>query len=156
MSLHLQPISLRNAREIVGRWHRHNLPPQGGLFAVAVADCDGVVGVAIVGRPVARMLDDGFTAEVTRVATEGAPNACSMLYGAASRAAKALGYRKIVTYTLADEPGTSLRASGWTHDADLRARPTWNTPSRSRQQYDLFGNERRPSGPKVRWKKELP
>jgi hypothetical protein len=155
MGLELRPITLRAAREHVANWHRHNLPPQGGLFAVAVADNDQIVGVAIVGRPVARMLDDGYTAEVTRVATTGAHNACSMLYGAACRAAKSLGYRRIYTYTLQSEPGTSLRASGWSHDADLRARNTWDTPTRQRQQVDLFGNDRRPTEPKTRWTKEL-
>ena len=151
----LRPITITAAKQLVGQWHRHNLPPQGGLFAVSVADGDEVVGVAIVGRPIARALNDGFTAEVTRVATQGAPNACSMLYGAASRAARALGYRRLVTYTLAEEPGTSLRAAGWNHDADLPARKTWSTPSRPRRQTDDDGNDRRPTGPKVRWIKEL-
>jgi hypothetical protein len=89
------------------------MPPQGGLFAVAVADESGVRGVAIVGRPVARLLADDFTAEVTRLCTDGARNACSMLYGAAWRAARALGYRRLVTYTLPEEGGSSLRAAGW-------------------------------------------
>jgi hypothetical protein len=85
-----------------------------GLFAVACAnDAGDVVGVAIVGRPLARMLQDGFTAEVTRVATDGTRNACSLLYGAAWRACRALGYRKLVTYTLPEEGGGSLRGAGW-------------------------------------------
>ena len=155
MTLTITPCTLRDARQFVAQHHRHNLAPQGGLFAVSVADADAIVGVAIVGRPVARMLDDGLTAEVTRVATVGTPNACSMLYGAASRAAKALGYQRIVTYTLTSEPGSSLRASGWTVDAELAARNTWSTPSRLRLQQDLFGNERRPSEAKTRWVKTL-
>jgi hypothetical protein len=155
MTLQLCPITLREARSRVGEWHRHNLPPRGGLFAVGVSADDALVGVAIVGRPVARLLDDGYTAEVTRVATRGAPNACSMLYAAATRAAKALGYRRMVTYTLATEPGSSLRASGWDRDAELPARSTWDGGQRHRQQADLFGNQRRPAGPKVRWVKEL-
>ena len=94
--------------------HRHHRAPQGGLFAVAVSDACMVRGVAIVGRPVARMLADGWTAEVTRLCTDGARNACSMLYAAAWRACRALGYRRLITYTLAEEGGASLRAAGWT------------------------------------------
>src|SRR6185437_14364544 len=93
---------------------RHHLPPNGGKFALAVADETATIrGVAIVAQPVARLLADGWTAEVTRVATDGCPNACSALYGACWRAARAMGYRRLVTYTLASEPGTSLIAGGW-------------------------------------------
>lgn len=88
-------------------------PARGCLFCVAVADRVGVAGVAIVGRPVSRMLQDGWTAEVVRLATDGTRNACSILYGAAWRAARALGYRRLVTYTLPEEGGASLRAAGW-------------------------------------------
>ena len=107
------PISLTDAMLFIERVHRHHRAPQGGLFAVAVSEGEEVVGVAIVGRPVARMLADGWTAEVTRLATDGHPNACSMLYAACWRAARALGYRKLVTYILDTEPGTSLKAAGW-------------------------------------------
>jgi hypothetical protein len=153
--MNLRPVGLDAARRFVGDVHRHNLPPKFGLFAVGAEVDERLVGVAIVGRPVARMLDDGWTCEVVRLATDGTPNACSMLYGAASRAAKALGYRRIYTYTLQSEPGSSLKASGWTLDAELGARKSWDTPSRPRVQSDLFGNERRPSGPKFRWVKHL-
>jgi hypothetical protein len=111
-TLRLQPITLREARAFVNKHHRHHHAPQGGLFAVAVG-AEQVEGVAIIGKPVARMNDDGWTAEVTRVCTLGAPNACSMLYGAAWRCARALGYRRLLTYTLASEDGGSLRAAGW-------------------------------------------
>lgn len=155
MALTLMPTTLKDARKFVGRIHRHNRPPQGGLFAVGVA-CDGaLVGVAIVGRPIARRLDDGRTAEVTRVATDGTFNACSILYGAACRAARALGYERIITYTLATEPGTSLRASGWSKDADVASAETWSVPSRPRNQTDLFGNALRPIGAKIRWCRKL-
>lgn len=107
------PCSIQDAKAFVLAHHRHHPPPVGGLFALAVALGETVHGVAIVGRPVARMSDDGWTAEVTRVATDGTPNACSMLYGAAWRACRALGWRRLLTYTLATEPGTSLRAAGW-------------------------------------------
>ena len=113
-SLKLVPITLTDASAFVDQHHRHHKPPQGGLFAVAVACDEKVVGVAIVGRPVARRSDDGFTAEVTRLCViEGAKNACSKLYGTAWRAARALGYRRCVTYTLSSEPGISLRGAGW-------------------------------------------
>lgn len=114
--LQLVPCTIGKAQYVVRQVHRHLPRVQGGLFAVGVmATPPGeLVGVAIVGRPSARFADNGATAEVVRVAVkEGFPNACSMLYGAARRAAKALGYSRIVTYTLGHESGTSLRAAGW-------------------------------------------
>ena len=149
------PCSITDARRFVGRNHRHNAAPQGGLFAVGLAEGEAMVGVAIVGRPVARPLDDGRTCEVTRNCTDGTPNACSQLYGAACRAAKALGYRRAITYTLASEPGASLRAAGWVRDAELKPRPSWSCPSRPRVQTDLFGHATRPPEAKVRWVKHL-
>ena len=114
MSLSVVPISFAEAAHFVALHHRHHPAPRGHKFSLAVADETGEVrGVATVGRPVARALDDGWTLEVNRVATDGAKNVCSMLYGACWRAARALGYRKLVTYTLRSEPGTSLRAAGW-------------------------------------------
>lgn len=113
MSLCLCPITLSDAHVFVRRHHRHHRPAQGGLFAVAAADGDTVRAVAVVGRPIARRLDDGWTAEVTRLASDGAANACSMLYAAAWRACRSLGYRRLVTYILDTEPGTTLRAAGW-------------------------------------------
>jgi hypothetical protein len=101
------------------------------LFAVAVADGDRIVGVATAGRPVARMLDDGWTYEVTRVGTDGARNGCSILYGAIRRAGRALGYLRGVTYTLPEEGGASLRASGWTLDGDAGG-GQWGRVSRPR------------------------
>lgn len=113
MALTLQPVTFAEACAFVRTHHRHHEPPVGWLFGCAVNDGGTVVGVAMVGRPVARMLQDGYTAEVTRLCTDGTPHAASMLYGACWRAAKALGYRRLITYILADEPGTSLRAAGW-------------------------------------------
>ena len=107
-------------------------PPVGALFALAVADEAGEVrGVAIVGRPVSRHVQDGWTCEVIRVATDGARNACSMLYGAAWRAARALGWRRMVTYTLESEPGTSLRAAGW-RVVGRTAPESWHRENRPR------------------------
>lgn len=111
--MEVTPITLREAGQFVRDHHRHHkTPPQGALFAVAASIDSTVVAVAIVGRPVSRMLQDGWTVEVTRLASDGAPNACSMLYRAAWRAARAMGYRRLVTYTLAEEQGASLRAAG--------------------------------------------
>lgn len=119
MTLRIAPITLRAANTYIAEHHRHHKPARGCLFCISVRDGDMAVrGVAIVGRPVSRMLDDGFTAEVTLVCTDGAANACSMLYGAARRAARAVGYQRIVTYTLPEEGGASLRAAGWHCDGN--------------------------------------
>lgn len=127
----LVPISLRDAREFVRQVHRHHRAPHGGKFAVAVSEGERVCGVAIVGRPVARLLDDGWTAEVTRLATDGTKNACSMLYAASWRAARAMGYRKLITYILGSEPGTSLAAAGWRNVGECGG-GTWNRSKRPR------------------------
>jgi len=113
VSLELVLITLREANRFVEQHHRHHQAARGCRFCVAVAQDDEVVGVAIVTRPVARRLDDGWTAEVSRVATDGTRNACSKLYGAAWRAARALGFRRLITYTLPEEGGASLRGAGW-------------------------------------------
>lgn len=131
MALTLTPITLTEANEFVNQHHRHHKPVTGAKFCIAVSDDEGVRGVAIIGRPVARALDDGWTLEVNRVATDGASNACSMLYGAAWRAARAMGYRKLITYTLATEPGSSLRAAGWRVVGEVRGR-SWSCQSRPR------------------------
>ena len=114
-------------------WHRHHEPPRGFLWAHGVADGDLLVGVAIVGRPVAREFDDGLTVEVTRTATDGTKNANSMLYGTVARAAYAKGYRRVVTYTQEGESGASLRAAGYRVVAERPARAGWTTPSRPRE-----------------------
>jgi hypothetical protein len=114
--MHLCPVTLREANAFVREHHRHHGESRGCLFCVAVADDEGIVGVAIIGRPVARMLQDAWTAEVTRVCVRpdrSHRNACSMLYGAAWRAARALGYLRLVTYTLPEEGGASLRGAGF-------------------------------------------
>lgn len=137
------PITLREAQAFVAAHHRHHQPPRGCICCVAVADGDTVRGVAVVGRPVARMLQDGWTAEVVRVATDGARNACSMLYGAAWRAARALGYRRLVTYTLPEEGGASLRGAGWRLIGEAGG-GTWSRQARPR--VDLH-----PTQAKLRW-----
>lgn len=130
-ALEIIPVDLAVANQVVAEHHRHSQPVRGHKFSVGCM-LDGVlVGVAIVGRPVARGLDDGFTLEVTRVATNGAANACSILYGAARRATFALGYRKLVTYTLKSESGASLRASGYRIVGEVTGRQ-WSCASRPR------------------------
>ena len=113
MNLALQPITYKEACVFITKHHRHHLPPQGWKFGIAVNDGEKIVGVITVGRPVARHLDNGWTLEVTRCATDGTRNAPSMLYGVAQRATFALGYKRIITYTLQSEPGTSLVAVNW-------------------------------------------
>jgi len=126
-------VRFRDAAAFVAMWHRHHRPPQGMVFAVGVADDDGVLhGVAMVGRPVARMYDNGQTLEVNRTCTDGSPNANSMLYGAAWRAAKALGYTRLITYTQGAETGASLRAAGWQVVAQRPAHSGWDRPNRPR------------------------
>jgi hypothetical protein len=133
MTLTITPIFRDEAFTFITRHHRHHPPPTSYLFSIACADDDGTVrGVITVGRPVARMLQDGFTAEVTRSATDGSRNANSLLYGAAWRAAKALGYRRLITYTQHGESGASLRAAGWRVVAERPPRSGWNMPGRPR------------------------
>lgn len=114
MALTLTPVSLAEANAYVAQHHRHHKPVRGHKFSVGCRTADGqLAGVAIVGRPVSRYLDNGLTLEVNRLCTNGAKNACSFLYSAAARAAKAMGYQKIITYILDTEDGASLRAAGW-------------------------------------------
>lgn len=123
MTLTIVPLTFRQGAEFVGRFHRHNKPPRGCKFVIGVCDDGGVLrGVAMVGRPVARHYDDGLTIEVNRTATDGYPNANSALYGASWRIAQAMGYRRMVTYTQGDEPGSSLKAANLVKVKDLPPR----------------------------------
>lgn len=119
------PVTFRQACAFVGEHHRHHKAPRGHKFSIGLERDGELVGVAMVGRPVARAYDDGRTAEVNRTCVVDAPNGNSMLYGAAWRAAKAMGYRRIITYTQEGETGASLRAAGWVRVADRRARGSW-------------------------------
>jgi len=143
----LRPITIREAGRFVAEHHRHHDPPQGARFALAAWHEGELIGVAMVGRPVSRMLDNRTTAEVIRVATDGTRNACSFLYGASKRAAQALGYRKVLTYTLAEESGASLRAVGW-HRAGIAGGGSWSRPARVRETHH-------PVQEKIRWECEL-
>ena len=129
--LRIVPVRFDEACACVRQFHRHHQPPQGHKFSVAVAAGERIVGVAIVGRPVARHLDKGWTLEVTRLCTDGTPNACSKLYAACWRVARAMGYLEMLTYILDTESGTSLRAAGWKCQGK-RGGMSWNCPSRPR------------------------
>lgn len=141
--LELVPMDLASAQEFVRRHHRHHPPPVGHKFSLGCVDDKGELrGVAVIGRPVARRLDDGWTLEVARVAVDGCPNACSFLYSAAWRAVRDLGFRRLVTYTLPAESGASLRGAGWKIVGETPGR-SWSCPSRPRASRNL--------GLKLRW-----
>lgn len=156
MKLSLCPVTIGEARTFIARHHRHHGAPQSGLFAVAVArepegeEDEAIIGVAVVGRPIARAWQNGYTAEVTRLCVlEGYKNACSMLYAASWRAARALGYRRLITYILGSEPGTSLKAAGWRVIA-VRPAKSWAKHSRARPRVD-----RSPPAQRILWEAAL-
>lgn len=111
--MEIRPITFKTACEFIATYHRHHSPTVGCKFCIGLFDGEIMVGCAVCGRPVSRYLDDGLTCEINRLCTDGTKNACSMLYGACCRVAKAMGYKKIITYILASEPGTSLKASNF-------------------------------------------
>lgn len=133
-ALRIVPCDIKAAREFVAMHHRtHAKLGAVYRFAVGLALDDELVGVALIANPVSSGLCDGLTLEVSRTCLAGeVPNGNSMLYGAAWRAAKALGYRRLVTYTQGDESGASLRGAGWRVIAERRPRPGWDMPSRRR------------------------
>ena len=142
------PIELKAANEYVASLHRHHDPVHRDKFRIACIGEDGILhGVIQLARPVSRNLDDGKTIEVVRCCTDGTKNACSFLYSKAARIAREMGYSKIITYILHSEEGTSLKASGWQYEADVRGR-SWNCQSRPR-------NTTSPTCDKQRWSKVL-
>jgi hypothetical protein len=150
MKIAVIPMSLREANDFVEQFHRHNSRTQrdGGKFAIGATTDDGLQGVAIVGRPVARLLDDGMTVEVTRNCTKpSAPKGtCSFLYGKAWRIWQAMGGKRIVTYTLATESGASLRGVGWTVAGEVKPGKTgWDRDGRKREWQPIYGQL------KLRW-----
>ncbi len=151
--LTVRPVPFKVARDFVARHHRHNRPPAGWRFGFGAFNDAELVAVAMVGRPVARALDDGATVEVNRLCVDPTLpaaltwNACSLLYGACAREAHARGFARIVTYTLEREAGTTLRAAGWTPEARTRG-GTWDRPGRSR-------TDTHDTGRKVRWSRTL-
>lgn len=141
--MQLVPISFSEACAFVNTHHRHHRAPQGCKFCIAAAIEDKIIGVVIVGRPVARHLDNGWTLEVTRCCTDGTHNACSFLYSAAWRVAKNLGYKMLITYILDTEKGSSLAAAGWKCIAKSDG-DSWNRKSRPRV-------DKHPTQPKLRF-----
>ena len=137
------PISLAEANVFVEQHHRHHGVVKIHKFSVAVSAAEEICGVAIVNRPVARMLDDGWTLEVHRCCTDGTKNAASALYGACRRATFALGYKKLITYTLNTEKGTSLTAAGFKCLGEAGG-GSWNAPSRPRV-------DKHPTQGKLKW-----
>jgi hypothetical protein len=130
--MRLAPITHKAAAAFISKHHRHCAPQKGWKFGISLCGPrGGLLGVVVVARPRARALDDGYTAEITRLCTRGAKNACSRLYGAARRAAFAMGFTRIVTYTLATERGSSLRASGFAPVAAVKPE-SWNRKNRAR------------------------
>jgi len=139
--LKIVPITLKEAKEFVDSHHRHNKAPVGHKFSIGVRWFGVLVGVAVIGRPIARHMDDGVTAEVSRTCTIGVKNANSMLYGAAWRAAKAMGYERMITYTQHGESGASLRGAGWAESKILPARKGWADSSiKHKRNRDPIGN----------------
>lgn len=118
--LEIRPTHLKPAREFVGKYHRHNIPPVGGKFAISCFEGERLCGVAICGRPTARKLDDGTTLEIYRNCTDGTRNACTKLYGACVRIARDMGYKKVITYTLESKPPLPF-ARQTSHSQDRRA-----------------------------------
>lgn len=141
--LQLRWISIKKAKAVVRDWHRHLEAPTGAIFAIAAWQDGKIVGVAMVGRPPARRDDNGDTAEVIRVATDGTDNACSFLYARAKRAAQAIGFVKVKTKTMPGESGASLRAVGAVFNGETRG-GTWDRANRRRQ-------DSAPTCPKLKW-----
>ena len=160
MALVIKPISLKDANYYVETNHRHHRKATGHKFSLAVYDGEDLHGVAIVGRPLSRFLDDGKTLEVLRPCTDGTRNACTILYGRCARIAKEMGYEKIITYILEEEKGTSLKASGWICEDEHCGGGSWDNCQRHEdvrnyQQQSIFLDEREkyPIGVKKRYAK---
>lgn len=152
------PLELKQANAYVAEHHRHHKPVHGDKFRFGCEEDGELVGVIQVGRPLSRHLDDGQTLEVVRCCTNGRPNVCSFLYSRAARIAREMGYKKIITYILQSEHGTSLKASGWHCEAESCGGGSWSSPSRPREvtQLTLFGEEKKyPIEKKQRWAKDL-
>lgn len=148
MDAHICPITLREAQEFIQEHHRHNSQPCGHKFSIGLEEGGRLIGVVTAGKPIARANDNGYTLEITRCCVlEGKRNANSRLYAAAIKVARAMGYRRVITYTLPDESGASLKAVGFCFDGMTRYNPNgWNMPGRPRKKPAHY-----PDGPKKRW-----
>ncbi|MDR1705601.1 MAG: hypothetical protein LBS19_13080 [Clostridiales bacterium] len=144
----LCPITLKQAQDFIKKHHRHNDPPYGHKLSIGLAEDGRLIGVVVLARPISRHLSDGYTAEVTRCCVlEGKRNANSKLYGAAVRAARAMGYRRVISYTLPSESGASLKAVGFHVDGITNSNKNgWDSPGRPRKKPVRY-----PTGRKVRW-----
>ncbi len=129
--IEIVPIKQDEAKAFITQFHRHHKPPTGSIFQIACAKEGKIIGVVMVGRPISRHLDNGWCLEVNRLATDGTKNACSMLYSAAWRVAKNLGYKKLITYILKSENGASLKASNW-REVGARGGGSWDANTRPR------------------------
>ena len=160
MAMEIRPISLKEANIFILKYHRHHDKVQGHKFSIGCFDGEELVGIACCGRPVSRHLDNGMTLEVTRLCTLGGKNACSMLYSACARAGKAMGYKKIITYILESEHGTSLKASNWVMEESGVGGLKWGGSTKSGPRESeivtLFGTMKKyPNEKKQRWVREL-
>lgn len=142
--LELRPLTFKQAKDFILKTHRHHQPSVGWKFGIGAYLENKLVGVVVVGRPVSRMLDDGLTAEVTRLSTDGTKNACSKLYAAASQACRSMGYKRLITYILDTENGSSLRASGWKLTMERAGGGSWSSLTRPR-------TDKAPTCTKQRW-----
>jgi hypothetical protein len=151
MKLHVVPIELSDANAAIEVWHRHHKPCVGHRFSIGVIDEHGALhAAAVVGRPVARLAGHPQQVlEVTRLVSDGTKNCCSMLYSAAARIGKEMGFLRIQTYILADEEtGVSLKASGWSLEG-LAGGGQWKHSDGKQRRTD------QPIGKKLRWAKVL-
>lgn len=141
MSIDPVPITLREANNFVDNFHRHNKPTQGGRFAIGAVHNDEIVGVAIVGRPISATLQDGVTAEVTRLCVnDAAPkNVCSFLYGRCWRIWQQMGGKRMITYTLQTESGASLRGAGWSIVGEVKPHDKWSKKGGGREWQPIYG-----------------
>lgn len=155
------PLELKQAQDYIHKYHRHHEPAHRDKFRIGCVEDGEIIGVIQVGRPVNRYLDDGYTLEVLRLCSNGKKNVCSFLYSKAARIAMEMGYKRIITYILESEAGTSLKAAGWHLDKSGVGGGSWDVPSRPRvmeeQQLSLFEEPRKkyPAERKQRWVKEL-
>jgi hypothetical protein len=150
LALRVVPLTLKQLNEIVDKLHRHHKPVRGHRFSIGVVNENGdLVGACSVGRPVSRWYDPYQVAEVTRLVTDGTKNACSILYAAAARACDAMGYKRIQTYILDSESGTSLKASGWSLDGKTVGQQWKHTNPPGPRRTD------QPTCDKRRWVKEF-
>jgi hypothetical protein len=149
LKLETVPIGFKEAGEFINKYHRHHVSPQGHKFSIGISDGDKLVGVIMAGHPVGRYNDDGFTLEITRCCLKSSiyKNGITKLYSAVYQAAKAFGYHRLLTFTLDEEKGVSMRACGYELDG-ITEGGSWNSPSRKRI-------DKAPVGPKKRWIKRI-